>query len=190
MEVRLYVELKKVKREFGSYPLCINISYNVEKNDDIMNFNRSDDSVSVLSLEAVVQSNSMDTLAITSNELDDSNLIDNNQCDFVISDRKQKHVREAQTYKDKSIVVVVMRRYAIDQRFQYKVHRTNSKREFHNGHTYQLKDRVFYQRQASSAFVGGIIAPKYENHKRKYKPRDIIDDMKLDLGVDISDMKA
>ncbi|MCE2055720.1 hypothetical protein HAX54_043274 [Datura stramonium] len=120
----------------------------------------------------MVQSNSMDTLAITSNELDDSKLIDINQFDFVISDPKQKHVREAQTYKDKSTVVAVMRRYTIEQRFQYKVHRSNSKR------------------QVSSAFVGGIIASKYENHKRKYMPRDIIDDMKLNLGVDISYMKA
>ncbi|MCD9559307.1 hypothetical protein HAX54_017183 [Datura stramonium] len=70
----------------------------------------------------------MDTLAINSNESDNSKLIDINQFDFVISNRKQKHVREAQPYKDKSTVVVVMRRYAIDQRFQYKVHRSNSKR--------------------------------------------------------------
>ncbi|MCD9640705.1 hypothetical protein HAX54_026181 [Datura stramonium] len=60
MGVRLYVELKKFNREFRLYPLCINISYSVEKNGAIMNFNSSDDSVSVLSSEAVVQSNLMD----------------------------------------------------------------------------------------------------------------------------------
>ncbi|MCE3216841.1 hypothetical protein HAX54_008442, partial [Datura stramonium] len=53
MGARLYVEQKKFNREFGLYPLCINISYNVEKNGAIMNFNSSDDYVPVLSSEAV-----------------------------------------------------------------------------------------------------------------------------------------
>ncbi|XP_075097789.1 uncharacterized protein LOC142175116 [Nicotiana tabacum] len=63
-------------------------------------------------------------------------------------------------------------------------------REFNDNHTCPLKDKVYEQRQASSSLISGIIRTKLTNHKRKYTPRDIIDDVKSDLGVDVSYMLA
>ncbi|XP_019242577.1 PREDICTED: uncharacterized protein LOC109222714, partial [Nicotiana attenuata] len=63
-------------------------------------------------------------------------------------------------------------------------------REFNDNHTCPLKDKVYEQRQASRSLIGGMIRPKLTNHKRKYTPRDIIDDGKSDLGVDVSYMLA
>uniref|UniRef100_A0A1S4CM73 MULE transposase domain-containing protein n=1 Tax=Nicotiana tabacum TaxID=4097 RepID=A0A1S4CM73_TOBAC len=51
-------------------------------------------------------------------------------------------------------------------------------------------DKVYEQRQASSSLISGIIRTKLTNHKRKYTPKDIIDDVKSDLGVDVSYMLA
>uniref|UniRef100_A0A1U7VDD1 Uncharacterized protein LOC104212318 n=1 Tax=Nicotiana sylvestris TaxID=4096 RepID=A0A1U7VDD1_NICSY len=63
-------------------------------------------------------------------------------------------------------------------------------REFNDNHTCPLKDKVYEQRQASSSLIGGMIRPKLTNHKRKYTPRDIIDDVKSDLGVNVTYMLA
>ncbi|MCD7470811.1 hypothetical protein HAX54_010965, partial [Datura stramonium] len=76
-----------------------------ENNSVIINVSHSVDSVPVGSLKLVVHLNSIDTLVISSIKSDDSKLIHNNQFDFIISDRKQKDVREAPTYKDKATVV-------------------------------------------------------------------------------------
>ncbi|XP_019258174.1 PREDICTED: uncharacterized protein LOC109236447 [Nicotiana attenuata] len=123
-----------------------------------------------------------------------------------------------QVYKDKATLKEVMENYAIAQRFQFRVDRSNAVsyallcisedcewrfkassinkselfkvREFNDNHTCPLKDKVYEQRQASSSLIGGIIRPKLTNHKRKYTPRDIIDDVKSDLGVDASYMLA
>ncbi|XP_019239735.1 PREDICTED: uncharacterized protein LOC109219717 [Nicotiana attenuata] len=58
-------------------------------------------------------------------------------------------------------------------------------KEFNDNHTCPLKDKMYEQRQASSSLIGGMIRPTLTNHKRKYTPRDIIDDVKLYLGVDV-----
>ncbi|MCD7463121.1 hypothetical protein HAX54_049995 [Datura stramonium] len=79
------------------------------EHDNIVNVNFSVDNVPLGCLEQVVHSNSTDTLAINSSKIDESLLIHNNQFDFVISDCKQKDIREAQIYEDKAIVVAVMR---------------------------------------------------------------------------------
>ncbi|XP_009775828.2 uncharacterized protein [Nicotiana sylvestris] len=63
-------------------------------------------------------------------------------------------------------------------------------REFNDKHTCPLKDKVYEQHQASSSLIGGMIRPKLTNHKRKYTPKDIIDDVKTNLGVDVSYMLA
>ncbi|XP_075105019.1 uncharacterized protein LOC142179096 [Nicotiana tabacum] len=63
-------------------------------------------------------------------------------------------------------------------------------REFIDNHTCPLKKKVYEQRQTSSSLIGGMIKPKLANHKRKYTPKDIIDDVKSDLGVYVSYMLA
>ncbi|XP_055824186.1 uncharacterized protein LOC129892627 [Solanum dulcamara] len=59
-------------------------------------------------------------------------------------------------------------------------------REFNDEHTCSLKDRVYSQRQATNNLIGGIITTKLANHKRKYTPRDIMNDVKVDFGVDVT----
>ncbi|XP_070041513.1 uncharacterized protein [Nicotiana tomentosiformis] len=63
-------------------------------------------------------------------------------------------------------------------------------REFNDKYTCPLKDKVYEQRQATSRLIGGMISSKFTNHKRKYTPKDIIDDVKLGFGVDVSYMLA
>ncbi|XP_075086325.1 uncharacterized protein LOC107771862 [Nicotiana tabacum] len=63
-------------------------------------------------------------------------------------------------------------------------------REFNDKHTCPLKDKVYEQRQAGSSLIGGMIRSKLTNHKRKYTPKDIIDDVKSDFGIDVSYMLA
>ncbi|XP_019240365.1 PREDICTED: uncharacterized protein LOC109220354 [Nicotiana attenuata] len=93
-----------------------------------------------------------------------------------------------QVYKDKATLKEVMESYAIAQRFQFRVDRSNA--VSYALYIFQKIDKVYEQRQASSSLIGGIIRPKLTNHKRKYTPRDIIDDVKSDLGVDVSYMLA
>nr|XP_009765360.1 PREDICTED: uncharacterized protein LOC104216925 [Nicotiana sylvestris] len=138
--------------------------------------------------------------------------------DLIISKTNQREVMAGQMYKDKATLKEVMENYSISQRFQFRVDRSNAVsyallciseycewrfkassfnklelfkvREFIDNHTCPLKDKVYEQRQASSSLIGGMIRPKLTNHKRKYTPKDIIDDVKSDLGVDVSDMLA
>ncbi|XP_070030337.1 uncharacterized protein [Nicotiana sylvestris] len=56
--------------------------------------------------------------------------------------------------------------------------------------SYNDLDKVYEQRQASSSLIGGMIRYKLTNHKRKYTPKDIIDDVKSDFGLDVSYMLA
>ncbi|KAH0773785.1 hypothetical protein KY290_010922 [Solanum tuberosum] len=63
-------------------------------------------------------------------------------------------------------------------------------RVFNSEHTCPLKDLVHSDCRATSGLIGGIIAPKLRNHKRKYTPNDIMDDFRLDLGIDINYMLA
>nr|XP_016438930.1 PREDICTED: uncharacterized protein LOC107764859 [Nicotiana tabacum] len=82
-----------------------------------------------------------------------------------------------------------------DCEWRFKASRINKSelfkvREFIDKHTCPLKDKVYEQRQASSSLIGGMIRPKLTNHKRKYTPKDIIDDVKSYLGVDVSYMLA
>ncbi|KAH0639620.1 hypothetical protein KY285_036206 [Solanum tuberosum] len=59
-------------------------------------------------------------------------------------------------------------------------------RIFNNYQACPLKDRIYSQGPATSGLIEGIITPKLRNHKRKYNPKNIIDDMKLELGVDVT----
>ncbi|XP_019237012.1 PREDICTED: uncharacterized protein LOC109217236 [Nicotiana attenuata] len=182
MGYMVYVELKKDNREFGMYPLCI------------------------ITIEKELVSGGE---AIRVFELNK---------DLIISKTSQREVIVGQVYKDKATLKEVMENYAISQRFQFWVDRSNAVsyallcmsedcewrfkvssinkselfkvREFIDNHTCPLKDKVYEQRQASSSLICGMIRPKLTNHKRKYTPKDIIDNVKSDLGVDVSYMLA
>ncbi|KAG5624611.1 hypothetical protein H5410_009829 [Solanum commersonii] len=57
-------------------------------------------------------------------------------------------------------------------------------------HTSLLKDKVCSQRLTTVGLISGIVAPKYVNHQRKHTPKDIQEDVKPELGVDINYIKA
>lgn len=54
-------------------------------------------------------------------------------------------------------------------------------REFNMEHTCPLKNMVYSQRQATSNLIGEIIISKLSNYKKKkYTPKNIINNVKLD----------
>ncbi|XP_055826427.1 uncharacterized protein LOC129894823 [Solanum dulcamara] len=59
-------------------------------------------------------------------------------------------------------------------------------RTFNPKYTYSLKDKVYSQRQITSNLIGGIVKPKLIDHKRKYTPRDIKNDVKMEQVVDFT----
>ncbi|XP_070013769.1 uncharacterized protein [Nicotiana sylvestris] len=201
-DLGVYVELKKENREPGMYPLCITtiekelVSGSSLIQGDIVQIDKSvqrydSDTDDTLALDFV---NSGQAIGVF--ELDK---------DLIISKTNQREVIARQIYKDKATLNEVMEHCAISQRFQFRVDRSNSVRfkassinkselfkvrEFIDKHTCPLKDKVYEQRHASSNFIDGLIRPKLTNHKRKYTPKDIIDDVKSNLGVDVSYMLA
>ncbi|XP_075076946.1 uncharacterized protein LOC142163542 [Nicotiana tabacum] len=133
--------------------------------------------------------------------------------DLIILKTNQREVMSGQVYTDNATLKEVMRHYAISERIRFRVDRSNAisyalicmsedcewrfktssinkselfkVREFNDKHTCPLKDKVYEQRQAGSSLIGDMIRSKLTNHKRKYTPKDIIDDMKSDFSVDI-----
>ncbi|XP_019238246.1 PREDICTED: uncharacterized protein LOC109218340 [Nicotiana attenuata] len=212
---RVHVELKKENREFGMYPLCITT---IEK--ELVSggsLNQGD----IVQIDEAVQrydSDTNDTLAIDFVNSGEAIGVFELHKDLIIPKTNQREVMAEQVYKDKATLKEVMENYAIAQRFQFRVDRSNAVsyallcisedcewrfkassinkselfkvREFIDNHTCSLKDKVYEQRQASSSLIGGIIRSKLTNHKRKYTLKDIIDDVKSDLGVDVSYMLA
>ncbi|KAH0724524.1 hypothetical protein KY284_000389 [Solanum tuberosum] len=94
-------------------------------------------------------------------------------------------------YMDKSTLKDVMEKYSIEKRFKFLVERSNS---ISYTLVCQSKECPWLMKasncRATSGLIGGIIAPKLRNHKRKYTPNDIRDDVRLDLGIDINYMLA
>ncbi|KAG5622765.1 hypothetical protein H5410_007983, partial [Solanum commersonii] len=108
--------------------------------------------------------------------------------DLIIKNKLQKEIMMDQIYMDKSTLKDVMEKYSIENRFKLLVERSNSIRirVFNSEHTCPLKDGVHSDCRATSGLIGGIIAPKLRNHKRKYTLNDIRDNVRLDLGIDIN----
>ncbi|XP_016486286.2 uncharacterized protein LOC107806614 [Nicotiana tabacum] len=103
--------------------------------------------------------------------------------------------KEAAKLFFKNVVNYILLCISEDCEWRFKVSSINKSqmfkvREFNDKHTCPLKDKVYEQRQASSSLIGGIIRSKFANHKRKYTPKDIINDVKSDFGVDVSYMLA
>ncbi|XP_019248480.1 PREDICTED: uncharacterized protein LOC109227741 [Nicotiana attenuata] len=214
MGYRVYVELKKENREFGMYPLCITT---IEKE---LVFGGSLSQGDIVQIDESLQrydSGTDDTLALDFVNSGEIGVFELDK-DLIISKTNQREVIVGQVYKDKATLKEVMENYAISQRFQFRVDRSNAVsyallcmsedcewrfkassinkselfkvREFIDNHTCPLKDKVYEQRQASNSLIGGMIRPKLTNHKRKYTPKDIIDDVKSEIGVDASYMLA
>ncbi|XP_060202820.1 uncharacterized protein LOC132631236 [Lycium barbarum] len=219
MGVRVYVELKRENRGFKAYPLCVSITDNDLGNfvsgestvgDDMFQLEFND----YMYAMDVVDSNDLDA----SNCAKAVVLFENND-GWIILNKEHKDVFVDQIYKDKDTLKNVMANYAIRKRFNFRTERSNAVsytlvccstdcrwkfrassiansemfrvRSFHDEHTCPLKDKVYSQRQATSWLIGAsVVKPKIANHKRKYTPGDIVDDVKNDYGVDVSYMTA
>ncbi|XP_019248453.1 PREDICTED: uncharacterized protein LOC109227710 [Nicotiana attenuata] len=215
MGYRVYVELKKENREFGMYPLCITtIKKELVSGGSLI----QGDIVQIDESLQMYDSGTDDTLALDFVNSGEAIGVFELDKDLIISKTNQREVMVGQVYKDKATLKEVMENYAISQRFQFRVDRSNADsyallcmledcewrfkassinkselfkvREFIDDHTCPLKDKVYEQRQANSSLIGGMIRPKLTNHKRKYTPKDIIDDVKSYLSVDVSYMLA
>ncbi|XP_060170940.1 uncharacterized protein LOC132601907 [Lycium barbarum] len=212
MGVRVYVELKRENRGFEAYPLCVSITDN-----DLENFVSGESAVGddMFQLEFNDYMYAMDV--VDSNDLDASDcakavvLFQNND-DLIISSKEHKDVFVDQIYKDKDTLKNVMANYAIRKRFNFRIYTlvccstdchwkfrassiANSEmfrvRSFYDEHTCPLKDKVYSQRQATSWLIGAsVVKPKIANHKRKYTPGDIVDDVKNEYDVNVSYMTA
>ncbi|XP_060216437.1 uncharacterized protein LOC132643918 [Lycium barbarum] len=219
MGVRVYVELKRGNRGFEAYPLCVSITDNDLENfmsgesavgDDMFQLEFNDYMYAI----NVVDSNDLDA-----SDCAKAVVLFQNNDDLIISNKEHKDVFVDQIYKDKDTLKNVMANYAIRKRFNFKTERSNvvsytlvccstdcrwkfrassiansemfRVRSFHDEHTCPLKDKVYSQRQATSWLIGAsVVKPKIANHKRKYTPGDIVDDVKNEYGVDVSYMTA
>ncbi|XP_060188575.1 uncharacterized protein LOC132617559 isoform X4 [Lycium barbarum] len=218
MGVRVYVDLKKENKQLAMYPLCI--TCNDKRLDNCVSdesciqgeilqlgYTSQFDSMKTVGCVDFASSSYIKDVAIFEK---DTNLI--------IEDKNQKEVVVDQVYKDKNTLKVVMANYAISHRFNFRTERSNAisytlvcvseecnwkfrassvgksemflVREFRDKHTCPLKDKVYSQRHATSWLIGGIVKPKVANHKRKYTPNDIADDVLKDFGMDVSYMVA
>ncbi|XP_059277946.1 uncharacterized protein LOC132032195 [Lycium ferocissimum] len=218
MSVRVYVELKKENKQLAMYPLCItttdkNVDNCVSGESCIqgevlqIGYTKQTNAMEIVGSADLASSSCGNAVVVFEN---DTNL--------VISDKNQKEVVVDQVYKDKDTLKVVMANYAISNRFNFCAERSNAisytlvcvsgecdwkfrassigksemfrVREFRDKHTCLLKDKVYSQRHATSWLIGGIVKPKLANHKRKYTPNDIAEDVKNDVGMDVSYMVA
>lgn len=59
-------------------------------------------------------------------------------------------------------------------------------KKFRHEHTCPLNDRVYQQKRVSSALIGGIVKQKLSNHKRVYTAKNIHEDIKNELGLDLT----
>ncbi|XP_059277575.1 uncharacterized protein LOC132031628 [Lycium ferocissimum] len=219
MGVRVYVELKRENKGFEMYPMCVSITDNDLENfvsgesavgDDMFQLEFND----YMHAMGVVDSNDLDVSDCAKAVV----LFENND-NLIISNKEQKEVFVDQIYNYKDTLKNVMVNYAIRKRFNFRTERSNvisytlvcwstdchwkfrassiansemfRVRYFHDEHTCPLKDKVYSQRPAPSWLIGGsVVKPKITNHKRKYTPGDIVDDVKNEYGVDVSYMTA
>ncbi|XP_075086288.1 uncharacterized protein LOC142168996 [Nicotiana tabacum] len=201
MGYKVYVELKKVNREFEMYPLCITT---IDKEVVAGGTSIQGDLVQIEEANQRCNFDTDDTLAIESVNSGEPIEVFELDTDLIISKTNQREVMVGQVYKDKATLKQVMEHYAISESYtllcmsedcewRFKASSINKSqmfkvREFNDKHTCPLKDKVYEQRQTSSSLIGGMIRSKLTNHKRKYTPKDIIDDVKSDFGIDVSYM--
>ena len=123
MSVRVYVELKKDSRQFGMYPLCITTT------DKLSEYNVSSESVvegDIPQLEYNRQlqvMNTDDATELASSTSGQQIVVYN---DLIISNHNHKEIMVNQVYNDKDTLKAVMKKYAIDNRFQFRTERSNS----------------------------------------------------------------
>nr|XP_025884426.1 uncharacterized protein LOC109119054 [Solanum lycopersicum] len=123
MSMRFFMELKRCQTNCRKYSLCITTKYHnfggeiaFELDTSIVQVGGDDVNVSVVVLP---ENRSADALCIL-----------NINSDHVIGDCSHKFVQIKQLYKNNKSIVAVMQKYAIDNRFQYKVARSDKMRVY------------------------------------------------------------
>ncbi|WMV45050.1 hypothetical protein MTR67_038435 [Solanum verrucosum] len=204
---------KKSADDFNKYPICISKMDNSSNITELCeSSNQENDMVTSICNDGIAD---FETMHLSIGELvEPFCVLGSGSCDGVISDPCNKYVEIDQVYKNKATLKSVMENYAIENRFQYRTVRSNaitytlecisdecewlmkasniSKsgifriRAFNTDHTCPLKDKVYSQKHVTSKLIGGIVKPKFVDHKRKYTPSDIRSDVKIYLGVDVN----
>ncbi|XP_070009977.1 uncharacterized protein [Nicotiana sylvestris] len=214
MRLRVYIELKKKNYAFNEYPLCLTV-----KEKDMHAFNRNEENSSVcLQIANTYDMHNGDTLQLIAfDNVDDAEVVDFDETP-IIDDPLNNTVSEGQLYKDKETLMMALKNYAIQKKFQFKVDRSSPSRyclvcvndrftwffkssslnkskifrvrKFSKDHTCSARDRLFTQRVATAPVIGRIICDKYVDPKIIYTAKDIIKDMKKHYGIDLSYWKA
>ncbi|XP_047268041.1 uncharacterized protein LOC124898436 [Capsicum annuum] len=212
MGVKVYIQLKKLNNVLAKYPLCVNFSDD-EISKDVSAGNLIGNelmSANDFELDTVT---SIDPLQMMIPDYGKPITLQN-----FIFDTNKKEIVVGQRYKDKATLQAVMHNYSINHRFATKVPRSNASsywlkckskeckyflkssslndskdfavRTFVSEHTCSLKENIYKDSHATSKLIAGIIKSKIANLRRKYTPTDIRDDIKEDIGLDVTYMVA
>ncbi|KAG5587450.1 hypothetical protein H5410_047884, partial [Solanum commersonii] len=63
-------------------------------------------------------------------------------------------------------------------------------RYFNSEHTCPIRDRLVTKVQATVGFISVVTTPTLHNHKRIHTPNDVIEDIRVLYGIDISYQRA
>ncbi|XP_070020445.1 uncharacterized protein LOC142180943 [Nicotiana tabacum] len=182
-------------------------------------FNQNEENSSVcLQIANTYDIHNGDTLQLIAfDNVDDPEVVDFDKTP-IIDDPLNNTVSEGQLYKDKETLMIALKNYAIQKKFQFKVDRSSPSRyflvcvndrctwffkssslnkskifrvrKFSKDHTCLARDRLFTQRVATAPVIGRIICDKYVDPKTIYTAKDIMKDMKKHYGIDLSYWKA
>ncbi|XP_047259344.1 uncharacterized protein LOC124891730 [Capsicum annuum] len=121
MSVKLYVQIKKTERGFGTYPLIITA---LEKSDSEMLFDGKVGAIMYLESPSEIVE---EIISYKSNSTSPVPLLDS-KGNKIITDCKHSDVKVGQIYKDKCTFISVIARFAIGHSFNYYVKRSDKQR--------------------------------------------------------------
>lgn len=126
MELTVYVMIRKEEKGFENYPLCVSLFGKSLKNDELCSREEGESSCDNHKLK--VNANCVDGKKSKIGE-DCFELIEsvdiNDQDQTIIFDPNHNEVLIGQVYKDKATLKSVMTPYAIRNRFQFKIKKSN-----------------------------------------------------------------
>ena len=124
MGVKLYFEVKKNATGIGMYPLCIDTTDKIV--GEILNLDCSSGEV------VCVEGTKRDTeaLGLVESRICDIDQIPELNATNYITDSNSTEVKTGQLYKDKGTLVVVMAKYKIKNNFNFRVKRSDEKRNW------------------------------------------------------------
>ncbi|XP_070042589.1 uncharacterized protein [Nicotiana tomentosiformis] len=210
MSVSVYMKLKKSSAGITAFPLCLSFAKNT-----ITASTSSFDVATISSEIAQFESNDMiSTFDVqegddTGIELDDAN---------IITEQFHQKVEKGQIYKDKNLLALVMKHYAVREKCQYLVNKSCPRRytnecmderctwrlkasslrasnifqvtKFNSVHSCLNDKRFCSQKQVVSAFVAVVVQDKLVDPQTIYTSIDIQRDIQKAYGMDLSYMQV